>query len=434
MRLTYSMSAGAGGCVRLPRLIGFRKSLPFLASGQPVSGKRALELGMVDQLFHKTQSLSKSQSTSSGAFYDYQWLSGLLTCIEEQKIGVKSFVVVLKEGGATAVSAVVDVSQLANEISEEVMASSVDENWEECERKAEVKYPPLKGGHFRFFFNFLLNALLYSVTIVQLIRKIGLKMPAPFASLLTTFRCLYAGKWRQIMAVNAHGMSSLVITAESTALMLLFVLTRKLKKLAVSFGLKPSESSTSFRDLDCSVLVYLSKDLLHFSLPFIQSLLYSGVPTNVVVVDKAVVSSEVSPAIRCHFNYALNRGYISSHEVDQKMKLLSVCGEADVIKRVSSEGRSSVVVLSASCQKFSLEEVAKYFSKVYIVVIAHHSSEYTLILASHYFMHIFSSGMLHINLSFFLDCLFTTIAHRYRQMHTTVTLSLWSIHNIIISK
>jgi len=39
---------GAGGTLRLPRLIGFSSSLPLLLSGNAVSAKKALELGLID--------------------------------------------------------------------------------------------------------------------------------------------------------------------------------------------------------------------------------------------------------------------------------------------------------------------------------------------------------------------------------------------------
>ena len=41
---------GWGGCYRLPRLIGLSRALPTLAGGRPVRPKKAVKLGMVDEI------------------------------------------------------------------------------------------------------------------------------------------------------------------------------------------------------------------------------------------------------------------------------------------------------------------------------------------------------------------------------------------------
>lgn len=46
---------GAGGTVRLPRLVGTTAAIDIIASGRPVSAERALELGLVDQLVEATE-------------------------------------------------------------------------------------------------------------------------------------------------------------------------------------------------------------------------------------------------------------------------------------------------------------------------------------------------------------------------------------------
>ena len=48
--VTLGLIPGAGGTVRLPRLIGAEAALDMIAGGKPVPAKRALELGLVDEL------------------------------------------------------------------------------------------------------------------------------------------------------------------------------------------------------------------------------------------------------------------------------------------------------------------------------------------------------------------------------------------------
>lgn len=166
------------------------------------------------------------------------------------------------------------------------------------------------------------------------------------------------------MAANAHGMADLIANAESSALMHLFLIIRKQKKVAVNFGLKSSESAGSFKRMDYSVLVYASKDMVSLSIPFVQSLLFNEIAT-VLVTDENIRHGKVSEMIREHFNYALKRKYISSAEVDSRMKLLSVCGDAGVMRCVEDSGCGSVIVVSASSQRgSSLDKVHKHFSKV----------------------------------------------------------------------
>lgn len=360
----YYVLAGAGGCVRLPRLIGLRQALPLLVSGQSVDGKKALKLGIVDQLFSRTQTLSKSSASGHcGGYYDYQWLAGLLACIEQEKIGKRSFLVQKRETDATAVSSVVDASLESPDFGIDSMMSSLAEEWEKCEKKTETKYP-WKAGFFRSSWDFLLNALFCTVTLFQLWRKVGLRMPAPYQCLLTTLRCLYAGSWRQAMSINAHGMACLIANAESTAIMLLFLITRKLKKLAMGFGLKASENAVPYNQLGCTVFVYVSSELLSFSLPFVQGLLYSGIEANVVIADKITKKPAVFKQIRDHFAYALKRHYISGKEVEEKIRLLSVCDLAEVAECVKKVDCEPVIVVNASTREFSMEDITHHCSEV----------------------------------------------------------------------
>lgn len=257
------------------------------------------------------------------------------------------------------------VSRFIADVSEEVMLSEIAQNWEECERKSQLKYPR-RSGRLRAFLEFFLNAFFYSVTILQLWRRIGLRMPAPYSCLQTVLRCFYAGSYLEAMTINARGMSHLIASAESTALMYLFLATRKLKKLATSFAAK-SKKVLQFKDLNASVIVLVSKDLLNLSVPFVQTVLYSGIPLT-MIVDATVDRSRLPGLIRDHFKYALKRRYISTSEVDEKMNLLQVCEAAEVEERLGEyENSSSVIVISASgssSSSFSLDLIATHFDKV----------------------------------------------------------------------
>ncbi len=159
-------------------------------SGESINGQKALKLGIVDHLSEKTQSTSSTSGDSGGgSSYKYEWLSCVLNCVDQKRIGNKQLLI-RKRDGATAVSAVVGGERCLEELSEEGMMSSLAENWEECERKAEMKYPlrPEKPFFLRSSFEFVTSVLVYTMTLFQLWRKVGFKMPAPYASLQTVFR------------------------------------------------------------------------------------------------------------------------------------------------------------------------------------------------------------------------------------------------------
>ena len=301
--------------------------------------------------------------------YDYQWLSGLLACMERQKIGARSFAVQRRESGATAVSAVVDAGKECADVGIDHMMSVIAESWEDCERKAEVKYPR-KVGFVRSMFELALNALFVTITLFQLWLKVGTRMPAPYVTLETTLRGFYAGTWKRAMSESAHGMTRLLTSAESAGLMSLFVLTRRLRKLAVRFGLKSAEKVPPFKQLGFTVCVYASTDLYDLSLPFIQGLLYSGIPVNIIITDKAGKESLIVKKIRGLFDYALKRRYISKKELEEKMGLLTVCGCAGVGERVEGWAGEGVIVMNASTVEFSVMEISKHFSEVRTVVIS----------------------------------------------------------------
>jgi uncharacterized integral membrane protein len=333
----------------------------MIVTGRAIDGKKACSLGLVDQLFDSTQAVIKSDVRNDGStVYKYQWLSGLLACMENRVIGNKPFAITQRVG-MTAVSSTVDVTQLSERISQEMMISTVSENWEECERKAELKYLRRRGC-CRSVCAFILDTLVYTLTFLQLLRKVGVKMVAPYACLLTTLRCTYARTWREAMIINTRGMASLIMSAESAGLMSLFLVTRKLKKLATNFGLN-SASGMSFKQIHCSVVVYVSNDMLPLATAFVQSLLFNEIPV-LLVVDKTFDEVEGRLVIQKHFDYALKRKYISIAEVGRRMELLSVRDEAGAIRFLEEDDSTSVLVIDASSQSFPSEKMLRQSAKV----------------------------------------------------------------------
>ncbi|MBO3274001.1 3-hydroxyacyl-CoA dehydrogenase NAD-binding domain-containing protein [Pseudomonas schmalbachii] len=55
--INLGLLPGAGGTQRLPRLIGVEPALEMMISGQPVDGRRALELGLLDRVSHDGENL-----------------------------------------------------------------------------------------------------------------------------------------------------------------------------------------------------------------------------------------------------------------------------------------------------------------------------------------------------------------------------------------
>ena len=348
--------------MHLPKLIGFAEALRLIVTGQTVDGKTALKLGIVDKLFPDTQTIWKSAYSQDGSVtYDYQWLSGVLSCVEKRRIGRRKFVVRRREGAMAALNAVVTIGRPDNMRFEDVMMLEVEEYWEQSEAKEKVKYPTT-GSRLRRFFGLFLNVLVCAVTVLQVWRKVGLRMPAPLTALFVTFRCLLACTVREAMDISACGMASLIAGTESSSIMSLFLSMRKLKKCAVHFGMQSSSKAVPFKDLECVVAVFVSSDLLNLSVPFIQGLLHSGLAVRVVKVDGTVKGAKVVSRVQGLFGYSVKRRHMSSADVEERMKLLWVCYKDEELPEVG--GASSVLVVNASIRAFSLEKIEEQFSKV----------------------------------------------------------------------
>ena len=314
---------GAGGCCRLPRLIGFRQSLSLLLTGQAITAQKALKLGLVDYLMPNMETVvGKGEKSGEGKSYKYKWLSGLLACVDQRKVGKRLFHVCTRPEALVAEAITVSVEGEVGTLSEEELTSRLSESWEECEAKAALKYPTPRGKG-RLILSYLLNTVFYIVALLQLLKQVRFRMPAPYACLQTTFRCLYAGSWMDAMALNALGFASMATTAETKSLMMLFLVTRKLKKFALMFGLDAdAKPQGNLNVQDTAVFVLISKAGLQFSSAFIQSLLYAGFTVHVVDGGENISKEKVSELVEHHFRYALKRGYIKLSEVEAKMEQL----------------------------------------------------------------------------------------------------------------
>ncbi len=57
----FELMPGAGGTVRLPRLVGPSKAMELMLTGRTVSGQEAHEIGLVDALAHRRELMSCAQ-------------------------------------------------------------------------------------------------------------------------------------------------------------------------------------------------------------------------------------------------------------------------------------------------------------------------------------------------------------------------------------
>ena len=156
------LHTGGGGCCRLPRLIGFRQSLSLLLTGQAINAQKALKLGLVDYLMPNMETVVRKEQRKS---YEYKWLSGLVACVEQRKVGKRLFQVRTRPEALVAEAITVNVEGTMGTLSEEELTSRLSESWEECEAKAAVKYPtpPGKG---RLILSYLLNTVFYIVALL----------------------------------------------------------------------------------------------------------------------------------------------------------------------------------------------------------------------------------------------------------------------------
>lgn len=123
--------------------------------------------------------------------------------------------------------------------------------------------------------------------------------------------------------MNALGFAVLAATAESKGLMGLFLLTRRLKKFALTFGFEEKERKQEKFDKEATIIfVVVSGEGIAFSSAFIQSLLYVGLKVHVASMGKTVSEKELQRHVEKHFNYSVKRGHMTMAAVKEKMENL----------------------------------------------------------------------------------------------------------------
>ena len=311
---------GAGGCYRLPRLIGFRNSLDLLLTGQSVTASKALKLGLVDCLFESTQSLPEGGGGGHTKSYKYQWLSCMLDCLEKGKLGNKPLV--LEYGNGTdAVEMGMGKDQVA--LSEEELWDRLGSCQWECEAKARMKYPR-KTGALGPTFCYLRDFAVYVIAAFRTWGKVGSVMAAPYATLQTAFQCCHSPGWAQAMMINAAGFSSLASTAESKGLMGLFLQSRRLKRFALTYGAGFGDTPAKLDVGATLVVVAVTSEWQRYPVTFVQGLLYAGHTVAVVTVSGDLGRDRLTEQVRQHFEYSLKRGHLTAEEVEGKVKRLHV--------------------------------------------------------------------------------------------------------------
>ena len=289
----------------MPYLIGLRKSLPLLVSGSSISSKQALRLGLVDATWAETQSVKEDGSTGC---YSYEWIKELMQCIESGHIGKKAFK--LNYPRSTAVPPDRIVINLPNLTEEELMQTQ-NISWSSCDAKAlkKFRYRPAVNSTLSSPLHFIIDFITYAICVIQLRRRIGETMPAPYSALLCAWRCYNVSNIQEGVAESSSRFAHLVETAESKCLMSLFLLQRRLKKLS------PETPPT-----DVTRVIVITDATGDYSTAFIQSLLYNNITTVGVLLTgewNALVAN-----VEKLFQYSLTRGHMTKKGVQEKMKLL----------------------------------------------------------------------------------------------------------------
>ena len=305
-------------------------------------------MGIVDDLSSQTATVLKSGGEKVGDVeestrcYQYNWLLMFLDFVDRKKIGNKTFrlkedYMVQKCKGRRKDSNLLPEDDLLADLGESKL-------WDE---KCQKKYPQ-KTGRLRAICCYIANLVFYMLAVIQLWWKVGTLMPAPYDCLQTTFRCFYAGNWLEAMSLNAQSFSTLVTTAESKSLMNLFLVTRKLKKCALNFGLQGSDQLRPFSKDSDKVFVLISKRGLGYASAYVQSLMYSGLSVSLVDVYDEVVKEKVCSVIKKGYRYALKRRYINEAEVNEQFNRLSYNRGSDLTGLISSLQGKRVIVVDAS--------------------------------------------------------------------------------------
>eukprot|EP00731_Ephydatia_muelleri_P016605 Em0009g1029a len=350
---------GAGGCCRLPRQVGFRNSLDLILTGQPVTASKALNIGLVDCLFESTQSILEGGGGGEHPrSYKYQWLSCILDSVEKGRLGGKPLA--LEYGNGTD-AVEMGMGNGRDAISEEELWEKLGSSPGQVEAKARRKYPR-EAGVLGSTADYLADFAVYVVAVFQTWRKVGSVMPAPYACLQTTLQCYHTPGWIQAMMVNATGFSGLASTAEAKGLMGLFLLSRRLKKFALTYGVGFADTPVKFDAGGALVVVVVTSEWTRHPIAFVQGLLYAGHTVAMVVVSGELDSDRLVEQVKQHFGYSLKKGHLSMEEVEGKMKRLHYFQSELPSKMV--DGLSSVVLVNATGEDTYVAKVESIVSMV----------------------------------------------------------------------
>lgn len=301
-----------------------RRALEILLTGNPVKAHKAHSIGMVDLIMPDTHTLATSTGDMSFS-YDYKWLVGLLSLIEAKAIGKREFLVGSSHTDLVAMDTINVYEEVKMRDVEKELIGEFSELWREYEYKASIKYPT--RSYMDWLTYDLLNTGLYMLSLAQLWWSAGSQYPSPYICLLTTFKCASASSYREAIALNSIGFATLAVSAESKSLMSLFLLTRKLKRLAVHFELKEDENPLKF---DKDVMVLISDRGLSYSSVLVQGLLFAGFEVRVVDVTESIDKRKLEELIRKYFAYSVERGHLTTEGVEEKLSNLSFNHGTDV--------------------------------------------------------------------------------------------------------
>ena len=341
---------GAGGCVRLPALIGLKPSLPLLLTGASVTSNRAVSLGISDAEWTNTQSVP------SAGRYNYEWVEELIQCINAKAIGRKRLTV--NVSGTPSV-----VAMAMPRLSEDALSEKLSISWPALEKKSLTKYgnrasvSPTLGSPV----SHAKDWLSYAAAVYQLGKTVGRAMPGPYQVLQTTWLCYNTPSWYDAIVSNTAGFSKLVVTAESKGLMWLFLMARQIGKEAVEQARGSNQENKSQSNPEVVILV--DSKGVQYSSGLVQALVYVDISVRVVAMEDTIVGN-MRPAVTRLFDYAVKKGYITKVDAKQKIadKLSFTVGVAKLDRDVG--GR---VYINMVTKKDLLQDVINLEEEIQVI-------------------------------------------------------------------
>jgi 3-hydroxyacyl-CoA dehydrogenase len=359
---------GAGGCIRLPRLIRLKDAIQLLVTGRSINAKAAHKIGLVDALFSNTSSQLYSNEGEGVCGMKLAWMKELRECLAQGTIGRRAFCIKKhqKPPNPTEQESIMRNIKQIFSYSREEAECLISEDYV-CEQKFQQKFP-LSFMHS----NSLSQGIIFTLAKRSIQQSVGLSMPAPYGCLETTAKCLKMATLKQAIDVNAKGFCDLVITAESKCLMGLFLQTRKTRKEAEKFGCHLEEVLDKDRIQAENICIVLPISPGEEQNPacLAQSCLFSGIRVVFVEVHTKEGGRGVSKwrtIVEKEFGYAVKRGHWTKEQVGGTIDALVTCTSEDSFSEIVCDlpPRVFVVALNSS--------VARCTSKLLTVI---NSTEY----------------------------------------------------------